>query len=169
MLDIIASRRRSHLPESPPARHRPHKGIDNMSTVILGGGIIGLSTAYFLSLTAPGPTIHIVDSSPTLFTSASGFAGGFLALDWFSSSVASLGALSFRLHRELAERQDGQRRWGYAGNQVYSLSVDERGASSKGKKKKDAASKDWISSGTSRAQVAPSKGEMINPDGSPAV
>src|ERR1700742_5041277 len=108
-----------------------------MSTVILGGGIIGLSTAYYLSRARP-PTsrskIYIIDSSPTLFASASGYAGGFLALDWFSPSVASLGALSFRLHRELAEEYGGQEKWGYAGSHVYSLSVDELGVASKERK-----------------------------------
>lgn len=53
------------------------------NTVILGAGIVGLSTAYFLSQTgntAPS-SIHLVDSSPQLFQCASGLAGGFLARD----------------------------------------------------------------------------------------
>ena len=141
-----------------------------MSTVILGGGIIGLSTAYYLSLIQDPPKIHVVDSAATLLASASGFAGGFVALDWFSPSLASLGALSFRLHCDLAKEHDGQRRWGYAGSHVYSLSVDERGVSSKGKNENGSAvSGDWIAKGTSRAQVAPLKGEVVNVDGSPAV
>lgn len=52
-------------------------------TVILGAGIIGLSTAYYLSRsgkTRP-ESIHVVDSSAELFHCASGFAGGFLAKD----------------------------------------------------------------------------------------
>ena len=146
-----------------------------MSTVILGGGIIGLSTAYYLSLSQPAAKIHIIDSSPTLFTSASGYAGGFVALDWFSHSVASLGALSFRLHRELAENHGGQRRWGYAGSQAYSLSVDERGVRKKGKKRKkgkeEGGGEDWLSQGTSRAALAmgAERCEMVNHDGSPTV
>ncbi len=91
-------------------------------------------------------------------------------MDWFSPSLASLGALSFRLHQDLAEQHDGQRKWGYAGSHVYSLSVDEQGVSSKGKDgKDDETGEDWIADGTSRAQVAPSRREMVNPDGSPAV
>jgi glycine/D-amino acid oxidase-like deaminating enzyme len=53
------------------------------STVILGSGIIGLSTAYYLSesgCTDP-KKIHLVDASPELFRCASGLAGGFLAAD----------------------------------------------------------------------------------------
>ncbi|KIW66673.1 hypothetical protein PV04_05982 [Phialophora macrospora] len=128
-----------------------------MSTIILGGGIIGLSTAYYLCLAQPPSStssIHVVDSSSQLFTSASGYAGGFLALDWFSPSVASLGALSFRLHRELADQHGGRRKWGYAGSHVYNLSegeVEEGDAIGK-----EAPEGDWIAEGTSRAQVAPS-------------
>ncbi|KIW91613.1 uncharacterized protein Z519_07581 [Cladophialophora bantiana CBS 173.52] len=157
-----------------------------MSTVILGGGIIGLSTAYYLSLArGPSPAIHIVDSSPALLTSASGFAGGFLAADWFSPSVASLGTLSFRLHRELAEKHNGPRRWGYAGSHTYNLSIDERGVTGKSTGKKEGKD-DWLREGTSRAESAGSnleangrrdaggggggrEGEVLNPDGSPAV
>lgn len=53
------------------------------ATVILGAGIIGLSTAYYLSRSdnAKFEHVHLVDSSPELFHCASAFAGGFLAAD----------------------------------------------------------------------------------------
>ena len=154
-----------------------------MSTVILGGGIIGLSTAYYLSLSRPpnkndNPPIHIVDSASSLLLSASAYAGGFVALDWFSSQSASLGALSFGLHRSLAKQHDGAKRWGYAGSHVYSLSIDDRGVSKRSRK---SAEEDWLSAGTSRADVAPGtsdavesngsgakRDETMNPDGTPA-
>ncbi len=154
-----------------------------MSTAILGGGIIGLSTAYYLSLSRPpnkqdNPHIHIVDSASSLLLSASAYAGGFVALDWFSPQSASLGALSFGLHRSLAKQHDGPKRWGYAGSHVYSLSIDDRGVSKRGKK---GAEGDWLSTGTSRADVAPrtsdaaeangsgaKRDETMNPDGTPA-
>lgn len=52
-------------------------------TVIIGAGIIGLSTAYYLSRSGRtnAESIHLVDSSKELFHCASGFAGGFLAKD----------------------------------------------------------------------------------------
>lgn len=84
------------------------------NTVILGCGIIGLTTAYHLSKHQPGSTIHLVDSSPELFASASGFAGGFIAQDWFQESVSSLGDLSFHEHRKLAEAHRGNENWGYS-------------------------------------------------------
>ena len=86
------------------------------STVIIGAGIMGLSTAYYLSEsgnTKPD-TIHLIEASPELFASASGKAAGFVAGDWFGPATASLGALSFRLHQELAEKHNGHANWGYS-------------------------------------------------------
>jgi glycine/D-amino acid oxidase-like deaminating enzyme len=53
------------------------------NTVIIGSGIIGLCTAYFLSESgnAEPESIYLVDASSELFRCASGFAGGFLAAD----------------------------------------------------------------------------------------
>lgn len=153
-----------------------------MPTVILGGGIIGLSTAYYLAqqnpTSTPSQSIHIVESSPALLESASGYAGGFLALDWFVPAVSDLGALSYRLHRELAEKHNGPRRWGYGGSHVYSLSVQDVGFSGTGKK---ARGEDWLLQGTSRAGLvganseasrhhhALGEGDVVNADGTPAV
>jgi glycine/D-amino acid oxidase-like deaminating enzyme len=47
-------------------------------TVIIGAGIIGLSTAFYLSEHSKRK-IHLVDSTNELFKCASGLAGGFLA------------------------------------------------------------------------------------------
>lgn len=122
--------------------------MTDADTVIVGCGIIGLSTAYYLSQsgnTSPN-RIHLVDSSPTLFNCASGFAGGFLAADWFAPSVAQLGALSFQLHQELAERYNGQKVWGYSTSTGTSLSQESEVVGGSGE--------DFLSNGTSRAQAA---------------
>lgn len=57
--------------------------LDTQSTVILGAGIIGCATAYYLvnSEHTKPDTIHLVESSPELFASASGKAAGFCAPD----------------------------------------------------------------------------------------
>lgn len=120
---------------------------DTPSVVILGAGIIGLSTAYYLSSLSPTTSIHLIDTSPILFASASGKAAGFLARDWFSPSVSSLGALSFDLHKKLAEENDGARQWGYSPSTALSISdvhtppTKERG-------------EDWLFQGTTRALAA---------------
>lgn len=72
--------------------------------VISGAGIIGASTAYYLSLRGVKP---IVLDACTPACSASGKAGGFLALDWCEgSTVDSLARKSFALHAELAQKFD---------------------------------------------------------------
>lgn len=118
-------------------------------TVILGAGIIGVSTAYYLSKHQPGSTIHLVEPSPELFASASGYAGGFLARDWFGTGVASLAALSFEEHKRLAELHDGASKWGYARSTSLSYT-----AASQIRGKKSLRGEDWLRYGTSRADAA---------------
>jgi glycine/D-amino acid oxidase-like deaminating enzyme len=139
------------------------------AVVILGGGIIGLSIAYYLSeLLQYKHRIHVVDAAEKLFESASGYAGGFLARDWHNERAAALGDLSFKLHRQLADDHNGQERWGYAGSHVYSLTLDDAPAGTRGE--------DWLLAGTSRAQSAGRRavghvsgaGESTNADGTPA-
>jgi glycine/D-amino acid oxidase-like deaminating enzyme len=119
-------------------------------TFILGTGIIGLSSAYYLSLspsTLPS-SIHLIDPSPTLFASASGFAGGFLAEDWFGAELEELGRLSFRLHRELAEQYGGREKWGYLRSNGVSYSAGKVGKGRRGE-----SGEDWLRQGGSRGDV----------------
>ncbi|EER28259.1 hypothetical protein D8B26_004578 [Coccidioides posadasii str. Silveira] len=135
-----------------------------MSTVIVGGGIIGVSTAYYLSdpQRSPRPKeIHIIDSSAELFASASGFAAGFIAKDWFSPEIAPLGELSFNLHRQLAEDNQGAERWGYMTSSALSLQV----VGKDGQKTK--RGDDWLRRGASRAEVAV-RDEAAADDGVPS-
>jgi glycine/D-amino acid oxidase-like deaminating enzyme len=116
------------------------------TTVILGSGIIGVSTAYYLSLSLPDSSTHLVEPSPQLFASASGFAGGFLAADWFSPSVAALGKLSFDEHRRLAEKFNGKEKWGYSQTTGVSYATGTRTKKGRGD--------DWLREGISRANTA---------------
>ena len=147
------------------------------TTIILGGGIIGLSVAYFLAELEPLHQIHIIDTASELLLSASGSAGGFVALDWFSPPVASLGELSFRLHKELAAQNDGQKNWSYTKSIAYSLAIDSRGVAKKEKSGRDV----WLQTGASRADAATiasengqargegaERNEVLNDDGTPA-
>ena len=116
-----------------------------MATIIIGAGIIGTSIAFYLSeLGNTDPSsIHLVESSPELFASASGYAAGFLARDWFTPRLASLGALSFDLHKELAEKYNGAKHWGYSKSTGTSLeeSIGQKG-------------EDWLLDGASRSVAA---------------
>ncbi|EHK19005.1 uncharacterized protein TRIVIDRAFT_43790 [Trichoderma virens Gv29-8] len=122
------------------------------NTVILGSGVIGLSTAYYLLQHQPGDSIHLVDSANELFASASGFAGGFLAKDWFRPELMPLAELSFEEHRKLAEEENGRERWGYA--KSVTVSYEPNGPLLNGKR-----GEDWLLEGTSRAGVVDSRRE----------
>ncbi|AEO65069.1 uncharacterized protein THITE_2111659 [Thermothielavioides terrestris NRRL 8126] len=121
----------------------------NHATVILGAGIIGVSTAYYLCQHEDGSSIHLVEPSPELFSSASGYAGGFLAKDWFAPSVSELGALSFEEHRRLAKEHGGREKWGYS--PTTSVSYAASAAARDSQRRGD----DWLRDGTSRADAAP--------------
>ncbi|KAL8849662.1 MAG: hypothetical protein Q9221_005352 [Calogaya cf. arnoldii] len=114
-----------------------------MATVIIGAGIIGTSTAYYLSLSQT-PDIHLIESSPELFASASGYAAGFLAREWFAPASASLGLLSFDLHKKLAKEHNGYVLWGYSRSTATSLAETIGGGEEE----------DWMGQGTSRAKAA---------------
>lgn len=83
--------------------------------VIIGGGIIGCTTAYFLTrhpqYDPARHTIHLIEATG-IASGASGKAGGLLAL-W--AYPACLVPLSFKLHGDLAREHDGAQRWGYRG------------------------------------------------------
>ena len=114
------------------------------SVVVLGAGVIGLSTAYYLSNSSHPPAhIYVLDSSPVLFRCASGRAAGFLAKDWFHSSLLPLGELSFRLHKELADKFDGRRHWGYS--RTVALSLNENIDT-----EQERRGEDWLFDGQSR-------------------
>jgi len=136
----------------------------NPQTFILGTGIIGLSSAYYLSLSlsALPSSIHLIDPSPTLFASASGFAGGLLAEDWFGAELEELGRFSFRLHRELAEQYGGREKWGYLRSSGVSYSAGKVGKGRRGER-----GEDWLRQGGSRGDVVGVSEAYVN-DNEPA-
>jgi glycine/D-amino acid oxidase-like deaminating enzyme len=80
-----------------------------MRVLICGGGAIGASIAYFLSIRGVAATVI---ERTGIACAASGKAGGFLARDWCDGTpVQPLARRSFDLHGELAERLGND--WGY--------------------------------------------------------
>ena len=123
-----------------------------MPTIIIGAGIIGVATAYYLSQVGNKEEIHLVEVSPQLFASASGNAGGFLARDWFVPVLEALGELSFDLHKELAEKHDGYRKWGYSPSSASNL----------GGSAGDGNGADWLREGVSRSTAAATSAKTIH-------
>lgn len=106
--------------------------------VILGGGVIGASTLYNLSLrlfpssnTPSSPSSPSPPSSPVQITliesvgiahAASGKSGGFLAKDWQSgSSTGGLAETSFEMHREWASKLQGREKYGYRELETFAV------------------------------------------------
>ncbi|GEQ67885.1 hypothetical protein JCM33374_g1551 [Metschnikowia sp. JCM 33374] len=89
-------------------RHEGKKHI-----IIVGAGIIGVCTAYFLVKHPKfDPKKHHISlvESKRVAGGASGKAGGLLALWAFPSQLVPL---SFGLHQELANLYDGENEWDY--------------------------------------------------------
>lgn len=123
-----------------------------MATVILGAGIIGVSTAFYLCQddSIDPSTIHLVEATPTFFSSASGYAGGFLAEDWFSEAAAALGELSFAEHKRVAEEYGGKQKWGYSRSTGTTYAPAKQAL--KGSRKNVDV---WFREGSSRVDAAP--------------
>ncbi|KXL42511.1 hypothetical protein M433DRAFT_73257 [Acidomyces richmondensis BFW] len=81
--------------------------------VIIGGGIIGCTSAYFLTRhPSYDPSKHRITllEASQIAGGASGKAGGLLALWAYPSSIVPL---SYQLHAQLAAEHGGEERWGY--------------------------------------------------------
>ncbi|KAH7165874.1 FAD dependent oxidoreductase [Dactylonectria macrodidyma] len=82
--------------------------------VIVGGGIIGCTTAYYLTRHPKfNPALHtitLLEAAPSIAPGASGKAGGLLALWAYPDCLVPL---SYRLHAELAAEHNGPEKWGY--------------------------------------------------------
>jgi glycine/D-amino acid oxidase-like deaminating enzyme len=86
-----------------------------MRVVICGAGVIGASTAYYLS--RRGVDVTVVEVAGVA-NAASGKAGGFLAYDWCAGSpLDALARRSFTLHAQLAEEMGED--WGYRRMSAY--------------------------------------------------
>ena len=93
-----------------------------MRVVICGGGVIGASLAYFLSL--KHAEVVVVERSGVA-CAASGKSGGFLALDWCDGTpLAPLARRSFQLHAELAAKHEGK--WGYRRLETLSVAASAK-------------------------------------------
>lgn len=103
----------------PSGRHVGKKHI-----IIVGAGIIGVCTAYYLvqhpKFDADKYHISIVESK-RIAGGASGKAGGLLALWAFPQQLVPL---SFELHQELADLYDGESEWDYRRLTTVSLEGD---------------------------------------------
>ncbi|KAI0391433.1 FAD dependent oxidoreductase [Xylariaceae sp. FL0594] len=103
--------------------------------VIIGGGIIGTTTAYYLTRHASfNPSIHHITllEATSIAAGASGKAGGLLGLWAYPMCIVPL---SYRLHAELASEHDGPSRWGYRRLECGQIAATVKGKRSRPKPK----------------------------------
>jgi glycine/D-amino acid oxidase-like deaminating enzyme len=93
-----------------------------LRVVICGGGAIGASIAYFLSLRR---VEAVIVERCAVACAASGRSGGFLALDWCDGTpLEALARRSFALHAELAATLPAD--WGYRRLDTLSVVAGDR-------------------------------------------
>ncbi|SCU88627.1 LAFA_0E13718g1_1 [Lachancea sp. 'fantastica'] len=97
--------------------------------VIVGAGIIGVCTAYYLtrhpSFDASKHHITVLESK-RVAGGASGKAGGLLATWAFPQQIVPL---SFQLHQELSDEYDGENQWDYRRLTTVSIEADVQNVS----------------------------------------
>ncbi|KAK1829603.1 FAD dependent oxidoreductase [Podospora conica] len=87
--------------------------VRKRNIVIVGGGVIGCTTAYYLTRHPKyDPALHQITllEASSIAAGSSGKAGGLLGLWAYPECLVPL---SYRLHRELAAEHNGAERWGY--------------------------------------------------------
>ncbi|KAL9075771.1 MAG: hypothetical protein Q9161_001523 [Pseudevernia consocians] len=105
------------------------ENLSRSPVVIVGGGMMGFATAYYLALARKsGRSITIVDNASILFAGASGKANGILGDYGFEPEAESLGKLSWELHQQLARVHRGRAGWHYRDVEIlrYATVADVR-------------------------------------------
>ncbi|ORX64112.1 FAD dependent oxidoreductase [Linderina pennispora] len=103
----------------------------NETIVIVGGGIVGVSTAFFtvksLAEKYPAeqrPSVVLLEQCEP-GCSASGKSGGFLARHWSDGTdTEQLAEFGYDLHAKLAREYNGPERWGYRPLDTYCAEID---------------------------------------------
>lgn len=95
-------------------------------TVILGGGIIGLSTAYYLALDTreddkKKADIVVIDPSSKICAGASGQNEGVIGESGVKDEIAPLAKLSYDLHARFAAKNNGREEFGYSPLKIHAL------------------------------------------------
>lgn len=70
--------------------------------IIVGGGIIGCTTAYYLTKNKKYAVTLI--EKHNIACHSSGKAGGLLAKDWLEDELAILGEISFNIHAKFGDK-----------------------------------------------------------------
>lgn len=89
-------------------------------TVIIGGGMIGLCTAFYLAeaLDGNGETITVVENTPNLLESTSGAANGGTGSPAPETDHQLMRDLNYRLLTQLKNKYNGSKEWCHRPNRT---------------------------------------------------
>jgi glycine/D-amino acid oxidase-like deaminating enzyme len=79
---------------------------ETATTIIVGGGVVGLSIAYWQSrMNKKEREIVVLEARSECFQGASGYNSGLISCHWFSGSLRQLADHSFAIYQELARKR----------------------------------------------------------------
>ncbi|EDO19523.1 hypothetical protein Kpol_1018p55 [Vanderwaltozyma polyspora DSM 70294] len=113
-----------NIDELTYSKYPSSKSVGKDHIIIVGGGIIGATTAYYLTKHPNfDPNKHYITliESSEVAGGASGKAGGLIASWAFPEQIVPL---SFHLHEELNQEYDGETNWGYRRLNALSVEAD---------------------------------------------
>lgn len=94
---------------------------ETMTTIIVGGGVVGLSIAYWQSrMKKTQRKIVVLEARSECFQGASGHNSGLVSCHWFSGGLRKLADHSFGIYQELArEKSDFKDTCDYHENSLF--------------------------------------------------
>jgi hypothetical protein len=97
----------SRTSQSPEVPSSPCGKEGVKTTVIIGGGVIGLSTAYWLSRmkASKRERIIVLEALDQCFLDASGHNSGLISSHWFSGELRKLADHSFDIYQNVARTE----------------------------------------------------------------
>ncbi|KAI9281035.1 FAD dependent oxidoreductase [Sporodiniella umbellata] len=100
---------------------------NNKHIIIIGAGVVGSATAYYLSR-SESCKVTIIEKV-SVACAASGKSAGFLAYGWSEEDhMIQFSNASFKLHQELAKTLDGPKNYDYRPCESYETTFDGEGS-----------------------------------------
>jgi glycine/D-amino acid oxidase-like deaminating enzyme len=96
--------------------------VERDITVIVGAGVIGLSTALHLAKESQAMKVIVVDAAPEVFAQTSRTNTGTLSFHWFEDDLRRLGEYSYGLWEELSKDQTFKKECGFRDHSVFNIS-----------------------------------------------
>ena len=123
-----------------------------MRVVILGGGIIGLSSAYYLLTSSHLPassTVTLIERT-SVAHGASSRAAGIIAEHWHQSHVIPLAELSYKCYQDLNAEYDGHSKWDWRKTSISGVDIGAKTRRSEIRKLPDGkkVDKGWLNGDT---------------------